>query len=77
MQTKVQSGQYNSASEVVQEALRLMEQRDERREVQLQEVRLRIDQGLEFLDRGEGVDGEAFLQNLLDDLDSQAKRKAG
>ncbi len=28
VQTKVQSGRYNSASEVVREALRLMEQRD-------------------------------------------------
>jgi antitoxin ParD1/3/4 len=29
VQTKVQSGRYNSVSEVVREALRLMEQKDE------------------------------------------------
>ena len=35
VQTKVQSGRYNSASEVVREALRIMEQRDEVRSIQL------------------------------------------
>ena len=43
VQTKVQSGRYNSASEVVREALRLMEQKDEIRTIQLQGLRARMD----------------------------------
>jgi len=73
---KVQSGRYNSASEVVREALRLMEQRDELRTVQLQQLRNRIDKGL--AEAGRSADGETFMQGLIDDLDIRdAKRNAG
>jgi len=78
VQQKVQSGRYNSASEVVREALRLMEQRDELRLVQLQQLRSRIDKGLAEAGHGDGVDGDEFIQGLIDDLDSRgAKRNAG
>ncbi len=78
VQTKVQSGRYNSASEVVREALRLMEQKDKVRTIQLQELRSRMDKGLAQAERGEGIDGEVFMQGLLEDLDTrESKRKAG
>ena len=78
VQKKVRSGRYNSASEVVREALRLMEQKDELRTVQLQELRSRIDKGLAQAERGEAADGETFMQGLMADLDTRgAKRKAG
>jgi antitoxin ParD1/3/4 len=76
VQNKVQSGRYNSASEVIREALRLMEQKDELRAIQLQELRNRIDKGLAEADRGEGSDGEVFIKGLIDDLDSRHKPKA-
>ena len=75
---KVQSGRYNSANEVVLEALRFMEQKDELRAVQLHELRSRIDEGLAQAERGEGVDGEVFMQGLIDDIDlRESKRKTG
>ncbi|HEV1284810.1 MAG TPA: type II toxin-antitoxin system ParD family antitoxin [Bryobacteraceae bacterium] len=74
VQAKVESGLYGSASEVVEDALRLLE----RQEIQLQELRARMDEGLASLDRGEGVDGEEFMQKMIDELDAQeAQRKAG
>ncbi len=66
---KVESGRFHSASEVVQEALRLMDQADEPRAIQLHELRNHIDKGLSEADGGEGVDGELFMQGLLEDLD--------
>ena len=61
---RVESGRYNSASEVVREALRLLQERDEVREVQLQGLRSKIAEGLDSLDRGNWVDGEEFFQGL-------------
>ena len=77
VQTKVQSGRYNSASEVVREALRLMEQKDEVRSIQLQELRNRMDRALGESVRGEGTGGEQFIQEMIDDLDTRHQRKAG
>jgi antitoxin ParD1/3/4 len=78
VQGKVKSGRYNSASEVIHEALRIMEQKDELRAIQLQDLRARIDRGLGEANRGEGVDGEIFMQSLLKGLDAGAKkRKSG
>ena len=77
VQAKVQSGRYNSASEVVREALRLMEQKDEVRAMQLQELRGRMDRALGESARGEGTDGEQFMQEMLVDLDTRYQRKAG
>ena len=78
VENEVQSGRYNSASEVVLDALRLMEQKDELRSTQLHELRSRIDEGLAQAERGEGVDGDIFMQGLIDDLDArESNRKAG
>lgn len=44
---KIASGSYNSASEVVREALRLLEQEDQLRSLKLQKLRQDILEGLE------------------------------
>ena len=46
VQAKVQSGRYNSASEVVREALRLMDEQDRLREAKLEQLRSDVRQGL-------------------------------
>lgn len=46
VRTKVSSGLYTSASEVVREALRLMEERDRIREAKLAELRSEVRKGL-------------------------------
>ncbi|MFM9100244.1 MAG: type II toxin-antitoxin system ParD family antitoxin [Cyanobium sp.] len=47
VRAKVASGLYTSASEVVREALRLLEQQDKLRALQLQQLRSDIQDGLE------------------------------
>jgi len=78
VQAKIESGRFHSASEVVEEALRLLEQREKDREIDLKVLRARMDNALAEADRGEVVDGEEFMQRMLDDLDlKEAKRRAG
>jgi antitoxin ParD1/3/4 len=44
---KVESGLYNSASEVMRDALRLLEERDQLRELRLEELRREIQKGID------------------------------
>jgi len=73
---KVNRGPYASASEVVQEALRLLEERDQDRDLRIRELRNKIDQGLASLERGEGVDGEEFFKALEREEQEPERKRA-
>lgn len=73
--TKVESGRYNSASEVVREALRLLEQQDQARARQLAEFNRELGHRLESLDRGQRVDPAEARVRLQ--RKSEARRKSG
>ncbi|MBI4442295.1 MAG: type II toxin-antitoxin system ParD family antitoxin [Acidobacteria bacterium] len=50
---RVRSGMYSSASEVIREALRLLNERDELRRQQLEQLRKEVAIGIAQADRGE------------------------
>jgi len=75
VQNKVKTGRYNSASEVVREALRLFEERDRIRELQIQELRRKINKGWTSLERGEGVDREEFFRSLEREEREMARKR--
>lgn len=76
VQKKVKSGDYLSASEVVREALRLLQERDAIREFRLAELRKEIQVGLDQLERGEGTTFDASgLKKYMDDLKERGRRR--
>lgn len=64
VQQKVQSGLYSSASEVVREALRLLNDRDTIQQQRLEELRREIKVGLDDLNHGRIVPGEQVFAEL-------------
>ena len=59
--SKIQAGRFESTSEAVRAGLRLLEQQ----ETQLDILRKTLANGEAALGRGEGVDGETFMQALM------------
>lgn len=64
VKSKVESGLYNSASEVVRESLRLMRERDQTREAKIESLRAEIQVGIDQLDHGEGVSAEEVFAEI-------------
>ncbi|MEH1920549.1 MULTISPECIES: type II toxin-antitoxin system ParD family antitoxin [unclassified Nostoc] len=65
---KVSSGRYHSVSEVMGEALRLLDERDRVQEKRLAELKAKIQEGIEASERGEVVDGEEVFAEIEEDI---------
>ncbi len=70
---KVQSGLYTSASEVVREALRLLNDRDTIQQQRLAELKREVAVGLEELRQGKSAPGEQVFEELR--ARSEARRR--
>jgi antitoxin ParD1/3/4 len=80
VRSKVESGRYQSASEVVRESLRALQERERGEQQFWTGVRKKI--GEARLDQAAGrvVDGEAAMASILAEIDAQDRpkpRKAG
>lgn len=62
IEDKIQQGRFESNSEAVRAGLRLLEEH----EAKLDLLRKKLSVGEEQLDQGEGVDGDRFMQDLIE-----------
>ena len=61
VENKIQQGRFESTSEAVRAGLRLLEEH----ETKLDLLRKKLSVGEAQLDRGEGVEGDSFMQELI------------
>ncbi len=64
IQEKVDSGLYNSASEVIREALRILYEREQYQQRRIAELRKEIQIGLDDVEAGRVIDGETAMNRL-------------
>jgi antitoxin ParD1/3/4 len=76
VQAKVESGRYNSASEVIREALRLLGDHEQARATQLAEFNRELGRRLASLDRGETAEPAEVRTRLEGKSAERRKRRA-
>ncbi len=73
IQQQIRSGKYDNINSVIEEALNLLEKRNQYDDW-VEDIRQKVDIAAAQLDRGEGIDGETAINQLREDLrQSQSK----
>jgi len=66
IQTKLQAGKYHSAEEILEIALRLLDEYDRADTVWVEDVRAKIDAAISVSDQTPSIDGETFVSQVLE-----------
>ncbi|MDG2990356.1 type II toxin-antitoxin system ParD family antitoxin [Candidatus Synechococcus calcipolaris G9] len=66
VQTKLQAGKYHSAEEILEIALRLLDEYEHSEAEWVEDIRVRIDAAIEVSNHTDPIDGEAFVNGILE-----------
>jgi antitoxin ParD1/3/4 len=75
IQSRVATGRYQTTSEVVRDALRLLERQETEREEALRQVKAKLRRGAAQADRGELLDGDEVFEELRAMIDERRGAK--
>jgi len=76
LQSRVKSGRYQTTSEVVREALRLLERQERERDEAFQQLKTKLAVGAAQAERGELLDGDEVFDELREMLEERRRAKA-
>ena len=76
LQSRVKSGRYQTTSEVVREALRLLERHEQDREAAILQLKAKLQRGAGQAERGELIDGDEVFDELRQMIDERRRSKA-
>ena len=72
---KVKSGKYATASEVVREGLRLLQEKDQLYELRIKKLREEIEVGWQQARAGQLIDGEVAMRHIWKQVQKSAAKK--
>ena len=76
LQNRVKSGRYQTTSEVVREALRLLERQEKERDQAFRQLKTKLEKGAGQAERGELLDGEEVFDELREMIEERRRSRA-
>jgi antitoxin ParD1/3/4 len=76
LQSHVKSGRYQTTSEVVREALRLLERQEQERDEAFHQLKAKLERGAGQAERGELIDGDEVFDELREMIEERRRAKA-
>ena len=78
VEERVASGRYGNASEIIREALRLLEEQEQERQAKLKVLRQAAKQGFDEIDQGMGIvlKGKKAIKQFITEIEAEVSSKA-
>src|SRR5258708_35627848 len=74
-QKRVKSGRYQTSSEVVREALRLLQRQEKERDAAFKQLKAKLDRGAGQAERGKILDGDDVFEELRELIEERRRAK--